>query len=101
MLWYQRVETLPAATPPRTVRTSQTPITAKRCRIVRCARRVSIGGLLIAAVGITRARIRCGTSPDNRPEGDCRTDESRFLDRLPSPGQPRVRRLRWARDQRP
>src|ERR687888_1989013 len=40
-LWYQREESLPAATPPITVRTSHTPITGQRWRAVKCASRAS------------------------------------------------------------
>src|SRR2546425_881923 len=40
-LWYQREESLPAATPPNSVRTIQTPITGQRCRAVKCASRAS------------------------------------------------------------
>src|ERR671938_11461 len=40
-LWYQRLESLPAATPPISVSTIQAPITAQRCRAVKYANRPS------------------------------------------------------------
>ncbi len=46
---------VPAAKAPKTVRTSHAPIISQRRRTVRCARRVSIGGLLSGWIGaITR-----------------------------------------------
>src|ERR687888_2228144 len=43
-LWYQRLESFPAATPPSSVSRIQTPITAQRCRAVKYARRPSLPG---------------------------------------------------------
>src|SRR5919204_2464726 len=43
-LWYQRLDSLPAATPPSSVSTIQTPITAQRWRAVKYARRPSVPG---------------------------------------------------------
>src|ERR687887_1385730 len=43
-LWYQRLESLPAATPPSSVSTIQIPITAQRWRAVKYARRPSLPG---------------------------------------------------------
>ncbi len=37
-LWYQRLDNLPAATPPIRVSTTQTPITTHRRRLTTCAR---------------------------------------------------------------
>jgi hypothetical protein len=41
MLWYQRDESLPAATPPKIVNTIQRTITGQRYRIVRRPSRAS------------------------------------------------------------
>src|SRR5262249_48234050 len=40
-LWYQRLETFPAAKPPKMVRTTQTPMTSMRWRETEWARRAS------------------------------------------------------------
>src|SRR5438309_11914609 len=72
-LWYQRVDTFPAAKPPKIVRMSQRPITGQRCREVRCARRVSMGISCSQRSGSsTEDRIRGTRSADHWPQGDGR-----------------------------
>ena len=72
-LWYQRVDTFPAAKPPKIVRMSQRPITGQRCREVRCARRVSMGISCSQRSGSsTEDRIRAESPTDHWPQGDGR-----------------------------
>ena len=90
-LWFQRVDTFPAAKPPKTTRTSQQPITAQRYRTVRCARRVSMGfSCSLRPDSITDDSD--SPAPRHRQSADRaipRRDRSRCPHRLRSAVQPR------------